>query len=200
MPVDQPPAGAAILNDDVVVVFRTRASNISGRLVRLGPTLDAIIAPHNMTDLAGQALSEALALAALCGSALPPAGNLNLQTNSDGAVSILVADYAASGRLRGYARYDAAKLAEVGQRLPSQFSGGILGDGRLAITLDTGPGEERYQGVCLPLKVRRSAQPSRPTSSNAKLCPPQYGWPLLGTLSGPDCRSTNRGGTGAPAD
>jgi molecular chaperone Hsp33 len=149
MPVDQPPAGGAIANDDVVVVFRTKASNIRGRLVRLGPALDAIITPHEMPDLASHSLSEAVALAALCGSALPPGGNLNLQTSSDGAVSILVADYAGSGRVRGYARYDAAKLAEVGrqQLQPNHFLGGVLGDGHLAITLDTGPGEERYQGV-----------------------------------------------------
>jgi len=147
MPVDQPPAGAAIANDDVVVVFRTRASNIRGRLVRFGPTLDAIITPHKMPELASQSLSEAVALAALCGSAMPPGCNLNLQTRSDGAVSILVADYAAAGRLRGYARYDAAKIAEVGQLPPNHFIGGILGAGHLAITLDAGPGEERYQGV-----------------------------------------------------
>jgi len=147
MPVDQPPAGAAIANDDVVVVFRTRASNIRGRLVRLGPTLDAIITPHKMPELASQSLSEAVALAALCGSAMPPGGNLNLQTRSDGAVSILVADYAAAGRLRGYARYDVAKIGEVGQLPPNHFIGGILGAGHLAITLDAGPGEERYQGV-----------------------------------------------------
>lgn len=149
MPVDAPPVQPAIQPaipaDDVVVAFRTQNSNIRGRLVRLGATLDAIVAPHAMSDLAGRALSEALALAALCGSALPQGGNLNLLTRSDGAVSILVADYAASGRLRGYARYDAAKLATFAQSATRQ--GTVLGNGHLAITLDSGPGEERYQGV-----------------------------------------------------
>jgi molecular chaperone Hsp33 len=145
MPVDAPPKPPVIPTDDVVVAFRTQNSNIRGRLVRLGATLDAIVAPHAMPDLAGRALSEALALAALCGSALPQGGNLNLLTRSDGAVSILVADYAASGRLRGYARYDAAKLAAFAQSATRQDT--ALGNGHLAITLDSGPGEERYQGV-----------------------------------------------------
>ncbi len=146
MAVDPQPVALDIPADDVVVVFRTHKSNIRGRLVRLGPTLDAAIEPHAMPDAASRLLAEALTLAALCGSAIPQGGNLNLQTRSDGGVSILVADYAASGRLRGYARYDAAKIAEM-RANPGSSSGAILGSGHLAITLDPGPGKERYQGV-----------------------------------------------------
>jgi molecular chaperone Hsp33 len=146
MAVDPQPAVFEIPADDVVVVFRTHKSNIRGRLVRLGSTLDAVIDPHAMPDAASRPLAEALTLAALCGSAIPQGGNLNLQTRSDGGVSILVADYAASGRLRGYARYDAAKLGEMRSGSGSS-SGAILGRGHLAITLDPGPGKERYQGV-----------------------------------------------------
>ncbi|MBA2126460.1 molecular chaperone Hsp33 [Hyphomicrobium methylovorum] len=137
--------------DDCVIVFRTVKSNVRGRIVRLGKTLDAVVSPHAMPEVAGRALSEALALAALCGSALPDGGNLNLQTRSDGPVSILVADYAAAGRLRGYARYDAEALGQSGKSGgvidPGPKDNGILGDGHLAITLDAGPGSERYQGV-----------------------------------------------------
>lgn len=147
MPVDIPPGRLSIPPDDVVVAFRTQNSNIRGRLVRLGATLDAIVTPHAMPDLAGRALSEALALAALCGSALPPEGNLNLLMRSDGAVSILVADYAGSGKLRGYARYDGAKLQNFARFGTRTDAAAVLGNGHLAMTLDSGPGEERYQGV-----------------------------------------------------
>ncbi len=147
MPVDAPTGPLSIPADDVVVAFRTQNSNIRGRLVRLGVTLDQIVAPHAMPDLAGRALSEALALAALCGSVLPPEGNLNLLMRSDGAISILVADYAGSGKLRGYARYDALKLQDIAQTVVRPDSAAVLGNGHLAITLDSGPGEERYQGV-----------------------------------------------------
>ncbi len=146
MPVDPPAPPLVIPADDVVVVFRTQGSNIRGRLVRLGATLDNIVTAHAMPEAADQALSEALALAALCGSALPDGGNLNLQTRSNGGVSILVADYAATGRLRGYARYDAAKLAALGGQA-ERDTGVTLGDGHLAITLERGPNDERYQGV-----------------------------------------------------
>lgn len=136
------PHPALVTSDDSLVVFRTQRSNVRGRLVRLGKTLDSVVTPHAMPDVPSRYLSEAVALAALCGSALPDGGNLNLQTRSDGAVSILVADYAAPGRLRGYARYDAGKLAEA-----KRDASNALGEGHLAITLDAGPGEERYQGI-----------------------------------------------------
>jgi len=139
MPIEQQPL--PLPADDCVVVFRTRRSNMRGRVVRLGKALDEIVTPHAMPDAASRYLSEALALAALCGSALPDGGNLNLQVRASGPVSILVADYAAPGRLRGYARYDAAKLEMANTQ------GVDLGDGHLALTLDSGPGEERYQGV-----------------------------------------------------
>jgi molecular chaperone Hsp33 len=135
MAIESQPALTA--SDDCLVVFRTQRSNVRGRLVRLGKTLDAVVTPHALPDVPSRYLSQAVALAALCGSPLPEGGNLNLQTRSDGAVSILVADYAAPGRLRGYARYDADKIAK----------GDALGDGHLALTLDPGPGEERYQGI-----------------------------------------------------
>ncbi len=148
MPVDAPSSGRpSIPTDDVVVAFRTQNSKIRGRLVRLGATVDEIVAPHAMPDLPGRALSEALVLAALCGSALPQGGNLNLMMRSDGAVSILVADYTGSGKLRGYARYDAATLQDFVQSAARPNAATALGNGHLAITLDSGPGEERYQGV-----------------------------------------------------
>jgi molecular chaperone Hsp33 len=141
------PNPAAQVADDSVVVFRTQRSNVRGRIVRLGKTLDNVVTPHAMPDIPSRYLSEAIALAALCGSALPDGGNLNFQTRSDGAVSILVADYAAPGRLRGYARYDAGKLGEAKAQSTPLDNGGGLGNGHLAITLDSGPGEERYQGI-----------------------------------------------------
>jgi molecular chaperone Hsp33 len=139
MPIEQQPL--PLPADDCVVVFRTRRSNVRGRVVRLGKALDEIVTPHAMPDAPSRYLSEALALAALCGSALPDGGNLNLQVRARGPVSILVADYAAPGRLRGYARYDAARLEITNTQSVD------LGDGHLALTLDSGPGEERYQGV-----------------------------------------------------
>ena len=50
-------------------------------------------------------------------------------------------DYRTPGKLRGYARFDAARLA------PGMDSGALLGRGHLAMTIDQGADMSRYQGL-----------------------------------------------------
>jgi molecular chaperone Hsp33 len=50
-------------------------------------------------------------------------------------------DFQAPDRLRAYARYDAKRLK------PGIDSGGLLGKGHLAMTIDQGPDMSRYQGL-----------------------------------------------------
>lgn len=133
--------------DDAVITFRTARSGITGRLVRLGSAADGILARHNAPEWVSVQLGEALALAALLGSALPGEGKIILQTRTDGLVRFIVADYDAPGKLRGYVRFDKEKIAErvaAGGRIELQT---LLGNGHLAITIDEGPSRERYQGI-----------------------------------------------------
>ena len=60
-----------------------------------------------------------------------------------GIVRLLVADYK-NGDLRGYAKFDADRLAELGPD-PTLF--GLFGKGYLAITFDQSVTGERYQGI-----------------------------------------------------
>lgn len=129
--------------DDAVVVFRTVKSGVRGRLVRLGPACDAVLSAHQPPQPVAVALGEALALAALIGSALPADGRTILQTRTSGAAPFLVADFEAPGRIRGYARHDAAKLADATPLTTAQ----LLGEGHLAITIEQGSAASRYQGI-----------------------------------------------------
>jgi molecular chaperone Hsp33 len=88
-------------------------------------------------------LGEAVALTALLGAALKFEGRLILQTRSEGPVKFLVVHYDEPGKVRGYANYDANRLAEFG----SGDAASLLGDGHLAMTIDPGAGKERYQGI-----------------------------------------------------
>lgn len=127
--------------DDVVLRFRTVNSNVMGRVVRLGPALDAILNRHNYPPKVTEALGQALALVAMLGTSLKGEGGiLTLQAKSDGPVSLLVADYAATGAVRGYATF--TETVE-----PSTETSSVFGDGSLALTIDPGPGFDRYQGV-----------------------------------------------------
>ncbi|MGQ0455623.1 MAG: Hsp33 family molecular chaperone HslO [Hyphomicrobium sp.] len=130
----------AIPADDAVVVFRTVRSNIRGRLVRLGAAADAVLTAHRLPEPAAEALGQALTLSALIGSALPADGKIILQTRTNGAISLLVADFEAPGGLRGYARYDAGVASQTERA-------SAIGSGHLAMTIDPGAGSERYQGV-----------------------------------------------------
>lgn len=120
-----------------------------GRVARIGPALDAILANHAYPPVIAQLLAEALALTALLGALLKdPGGQMTLQAQTEsGIIDLLVCDYL-GGQLRGYVRHDADRLAEAGPN-PTLFS--LFGRGYLAITFDQPASDERYQGI-VPLE------------------------------------------------
>lgn len=136
-------------DDDAVVPFATRLNGVSGRLVRLGPAVDEILSKHDYPEVVSVALGEALVLAALLGSALKFDGQLILQTKTDGPLGLLVADYMAPGKLRGYASVDPERLsvAMTEGGTPAQKQMRLLGKGYLAMTIDPGGDLDRYQGI-----------------------------------------------------
>lgn len=126
--------------DDVVVRFRTVKSNVMGRIVRLGPAVNAILNRHQYPPKVAEALAQALALVTMLGTSLKGDGAvLTLQAKSDGLISLLVADYTITGALRGY--------ATVRDELLGDETAGLFGSGSLALTIDPGKGLNRYQGV-----------------------------------------------------
>ncbi len=137
-------AGATIVGeDDIVLPFQTVRSRVTGRLVRLGETVDLILKRHDYPDGVSETLGEALALTALIGAGLKFEGRLILQTKSDGPLDFLVADFSTPGALRGYASFDKDRCAQVsGDGEPA-----LLGVGHLAMTIDPGGEMERYQGL-----------------------------------------------------
>ncbi|MGE0724650.1 MAG: Hsp33 family molecular chaperone [Alphaproteobacteria bacterium] len=131
--------------DDLVQPFQVEPYRLRGRLVRMGPTLDAILSRHDYPAPVARLLGELVVLAATLASMLKFEGILTLQTKSDGPVKLLVADYAVDGHaVRGYAQFDAGRLAalDAGASVPR-----LLGAGHLAFTIDQGPDTERYQGI-----------------------------------------------------
>ena len=120
-----------------------------GRVARLGPVIDAILANHNYPPVIEKLLAEALTLTALLGSLLKEAeGQLTLQAQTEGgAIDLMVCDYL-RGELRGYVRHDPEKLAELS---PEPTLKELFGDGYLAITFDQPVAKERYQGI-VPLE------------------------------------------------
>ncbi len=137
--------GTSTTDIDRALGFTIPERNARGRIVRLGPVLDTILAAHAYPPPIEALLAEALTLAALIGSTLKDAGGqLTLQAQTDGGVvRLLVCDYK-GGELRGYVDFDADRLA-AGPENPTLFA--LFGQGYLAITFDQSTTGERYQGI-----------------------------------------------------
>jgi len=142
-------ASAGTTGFDQVLTFTVPDRDARGRVVRLGPVLDDVIAAHAYPAPIRHLLAEALVLAALLGSLMKDElSQLTMQAQTqDGVVDLLVCDYRA-GELRGYARFDRARLDELG---PSPTLHALFGDGYLAITFDLAATDQRYQGI-VPLE------------------------------------------------
>ncbi|HET7594501.1 MAG TPA: Hsp33 family molecular chaperone [Stellaceae bacterium] len=139
--------------DDLVQPFQIDASGLRGRLVRLGPVLDEILTRHDYPEPVALMLGEAIALAAALAGALKYDGVFTLQTRGDGPIRLLVADVTSAGAVRGYAQYDAEKLAKTVAAVAGGTTGigdsvpRLLGAGHLAFTVDQGEHTDRYQGI-----------------------------------------------------
>lgn len=131
------------LSDNLVLPFEIKPLGVRGKLVRLGGVVDDILHRHSYPAAVSALLAEAVSLTAILGASLKFDGKFIFQTKTDGPVDMIVADYVSPGKLRGYARFDAAKLALLDH--PGQAA--LMGIGYLAMTVDQGADMERYQGI-----------------------------------------------------
>jgi molecular chaperone Hsp33 len=145
-----------VATDDVVQPFQVDRADVRGRLVRLGPAIDHIIGGRAYPEPVANLLGELLVVAVATAGAFKFQGMLSLQTQSDGVVPLMIAEYrapaegeAAGAGLRGYARFDADKVAEAMRTHTPEGSlmKRLAGNGTLAFTVEPSPGADRYQGI-----------------------------------------------------
>jgi molecular chaperone Hsp33 len=140
---------------DQVLPFQLDALGVRGRLVRLGPSLDAVIERHGYPLAVARPLAEAMVLCATLASSLKYDGIFTLQISGDGPIRLLVTDLTTDGALRGYAQFDSWKLAIAlgggAGEAPEGYVPKLFGHGRLSFTVDQGQHTERYQGI-VPLE------------------------------------------------
>lgn len=132
--------------DDHVVPFEVSELDARGRIVQLGPVVDAILARHDYPEPVAKLLAEAIALTVLLGTSLKFQGKFILQTRTDGPVDLLVADFTTPHALRAYARFDKDRL-ETAIAAGTTSTSDLLGRGVLALTIDQGEFMQRYQGI-----------------------------------------------------
>jgi len=147
--------GTSTPDADHALPFQLDALGVRGRLVRLGPALDAIIERHGYPLAVARPLAEAMVLCACLATSLKYDGIFTLQISGDGPIRLLVTDLTTDGAIRGYAQFDSWKLAVAlgtgNTDVPDGYVPKLFGKGRLAFTVDQGRHTERYQGV-VPLE------------------------------------------------
>lgn len=132
---------------DASLPFLIAGGSVRGRLIRLDAAIDRILSDHDYPTAVAARLAETLALAACLAGALKYDGVFTLQSQTDGAIPLVVADVTSDGHLRGYARFDAERLSKAESRRDLHPVPRYLGAGILAFTVDQQTGVDRYQGI-----------------------------------------------------
>ena len=83
--------------DDFIRPFMIDANGLHGRLVRLGPALDAPLSAHDYPESVAVLLGEALSLVSGLSAGLKFDGVFSLQARGDGPVKLLVDDVTTGG-------------------------------------------------------------------------------------------------------
>lgn len=135
------------LPDDLVQPYQLENGAARGRLVRLGPAAQSVVAGHGYPEPVAELLTQALALAALVAGIFKFDGVFSLQAKGDGPIGLLVADLTSDGALRGFAQFDKDALAALDDSWRDGPVPHLLGGGYLAFTVDQGQDTDSYQGI-----------------------------------------------------
>lgn len=116
---------------------------IQGRMVHLDTSWQAVLERQDYPAPVRTLLGQAMAAMALLSAMLKGEGTLTLQIHGTGSVHLLVVQCTRGLRLRGLARWHGDACSP---RLKD-----LLGEGRLALTIEAAGTGERYQGI-VPLE------------------------------------------------
>lgn len=128
-----------MITGDSLQRFIFEHAPIRGEIVHLDATWQAVLERRQYPPRVREVLGELMAAAALLTSTLKFDGRLIMQIQGQGPVSLLVVECTSERKMRAIAQWKGevpdAPLAE------------LVGDGRLAVTIDPLKGRERYQAI-----------------------------------------------------
>jgi molecular chaperone Hsp33 len=135
---------------DYVQRFVFEQLNVRGRLVSLSQAWQQMLAGRGHPAEVAALLGHTTTLAVLLAANRKGSGRITLQVQGSGPVTLLVADCDAALRIRGMARFSPGATAGRSERA-------LLGDGRLALTLDDAASGQLYQSL-VPLEGESMAE------------------------------------------
>jgi len=132
------------MQTDYVQRFLFENLDIRGRLVCLTGSWQRMLDGRGYPEEIAALLGHTTALNVLLGANQKGAGRVTLQVQGSGPVKLLVADCTADLRIRGMASFESHKRGNGSERQ-------LLGDGRLAVTLEDAKSGQLYQSL-VPLE------------------------------------------------
>lgn len=141
---------------DEVRRFIVENRPVRGHWVRLEGAWRELRAHHDYPEPVRELLGQAVAASVLLAATLKFRGQLTLQLQGNGAVSLLVAQCTHDYRLRAVARFDADAVSALSANDASGEAGGLPGgvfrslvgsEGRFAVTVEADERNMRYQGI-----------------------------------------------------
>jgi len=132
------------MQTDYVQRFLFEELDIRGRLTCLTGAWQRMLDGRDYPQDVASLLGHTTALNVLLGANQKGAGRVTLQVQGSGPVKLLVADCTSELRIRGMATYDKDLGATLSER-------GLLGDGRLSVTLEDVKSGRLYQSL-VPLE------------------------------------------------
>ena len=141
---------------DEVRRFIVENRPVRGHWVRLEGAWRELRAHRDYPEPVRELLGQAVAASVLLAATLKFRGQLTLQLQGNGAVSLLVAQCTHDYRLRAVARFDAAAVSALSASGPSEKLGNssravvrslVGSEGRFAVTVEADERNMRYQGI-----------------------------------------------------
>lgn len=127
--------------------------HVRGNFIRLGKAVDTILHRHQYPQAISRLLAEQLVLACMLSGNLEGRGSITMQVRGgdDGPVKFTVVDVNGEGDMRGYAELSDDAEAQL-KKLEKKKKTPVLQDfvgkkGYLAITMNSGPNSQQYQGI-----------------------------------------------------
>lgn len=128
-----------MITGDLLQRFIFENAPIRGEIVHLDATWQAVLERRQYPPRVREVLGELMAAAALLTSTLKFDGRLIMQIQGKGPVSLLVVECTSDRTMRAIAQWQG--------EIPDAPLAALVGDGRLAVTIDPLKGKERYQAI-----------------------------------------------------
>lgn len=144
------------MSADTLNRFLFPVASVRGELVHLDESWRAVLERHAYPETVRNQLGQMMVASALLTATIKISGSIIMQVQGDGPITLLVVECRpknlseeseADAGEEWRSRYELRGMAQWNGEVPAGDLATTFGTGRLVITIDPGPGMERYQGI-----------------------------------------------------